>query len=974
MRTKTKKSIAIAILIALAIICFSALPVLSKPAYATTEPAENESYELLSEDGTSKTGLYAGTGVSSAEFLSVGYSVNSKMLYLNGFFDNKAAVIAFPEINTANYRYMDLLVYKNVNYAITMSTFKNDANYTADKVATNSYAFNNAGGVLYKGYVRINIAELADENGKISSFIIRHESSDTESSVVGNLNILSATVQPYNDYTLKIDGIDMVNGTAGAGANFATLITHTPSGKLYANNYTRGTAVSLKFGTVINVADYKTLELNMCFYNMGMAYDFYIEGYKYGTANLSEVDPSALLYINHNPEFHKPVSSGGTPYVLKINLEDFADDNGNVQGIILYHLSDDRATDLNACSLYIFESYVKKAADTTAENKRWPSEVQGIAYTKNFDTKGHDRIVFTFDAPMFSATPSEITVDDKLVNGFAKNVLINGTELVKGDILSATAGYEGSKKKLALTVNGLINNEGEDLIQYKKGATLIVADKNGGESQFFARENKEYLISRALGDGETMNLGVYSYVKDVGAVYSASATVINIRFNIAVGSLSSCNPLENIYIGTTKLSSNAAVTCKVSDTDETVLSVTIPQSSGVLATDGSNVLTIESGMATENVYITENSVYEQKSADNTLWFIQSEKPVYVLWVQDFDVSETTANFTLKLSAEYTGEDITGFNIVTFDKIKINGKALSEILVEDASANVVLSGQFLKITVSATSFTLTDTDRITVEKGFAVPYGGTVGKTVAFKYVSLWEEFEHVTDISDIESKLTTVNVKMIETPSEAVDKATYIMVTFAQPVSYRFYPYVHRHAKYISNRYKDFPTTNPSDLYISQLSQYGITDSVLDNIVFDGKTIREWIEYDKRTSTDWENSIDVRFLGTGVEMADRIQICFNTNSSAVMDLSKTHTMEIKEGFITPNLQRVDKSVTYSWDVLNKCWTGFSANSTETDQEQQQPEKTSGCGSALAVDAYVLSVMVTLLAGIILTAKATAKKR
>lgn len=1241
--TKTKRFVLAMLFGVVTVFCFSALLFFNTSVKAEEAP---QSYELVA--GTSTDGLYAGTSQSSASSTAVGYSANLKALYINEFLNGKYAVIAFPEIDTAIYKYIDLLIYKNVNYGITLSIFKNDSSYSPTSVATNSYAFNNAGGVGFKGYVRVNLTELADANGKISSLIIRHETSNTQTEASGfQICILSAIVQPIVDYSLKIDGVDIVAGNA-QGAEFVTPVVHTDTNKIFANGFSRGKAVCLKFGKAINIADYKTLELNLAFNGLSTPLDYYLTAYKYDTANVSAVEPDGRYHLADDPAINNKDSSKFIPHVLQIKLSDFADESGFVQGIILVHYSDSKAddfsnlslyvfeskvlraeaqsqivkwqnaltgleynknsdgkdkivftfaekltdsqvavtvdntfeteflshvlindvalsvadvvsasvsgkdltiianskienlgkdiikieeasltvsgfkytlnketffeitevisdggkvslvpvyfdyalkingadiadgqksqganfiklvpdvpkklyanafsrgsavsikfakpidssiyktlelrlclfglseklnyyiegyrygvsdistespsarfyiendpvvnpkdvpftvnvpleafadsdgfvrgivlhhlfdsrlTDTNLLNLFVYESYVKKAVSEISQLKSWKTELDGVDYQKGFDA--NDKIILHFNTPMFEGSDTVLSVDDAFVSDFLSCLSINGAKIKKADVLSAVGAYNGNANSLALTIKSYINNDANDVVQLKAGAKFTVKYENQTETEFFTKENSEYIFTRVLNAGETLSLGVYSYVMNVGAKYSADNTVIGIEFNIAVGDISGYAPLNNIYIDDVKLSSYAQIDCAISADAPNVLNVTIPNSLDILKADGSSFLTIKRGLATEKVYVTEDSVYDQMDAGSAYWFIRTQEPVYVLWVENFNLDNVYGSFSIKLSAEYTGADVVGFDIVTFNKIKINGKTLSDILKEDDGAQVVLSGAYLNVYISAKGyshcFTLSDTDRITIEKGFAVPYSGAVNANSEFVYDPLWEEFAHVKDLSDIEGKIIDVNVEAVETDKAGKD-LTSLMVTFSEPIAYRFFPYAHRHVADLADIMKGFATSNPSDIYLSQMSKYGMLDSVLTNIVYDGKTLREWIEYDKRTSTEWRNSVEVRFLGPSLGFEDRIQIFFYSNSSALMDAQKTHTLEIKEGFLTPNLQRLDKSVTYSWDVLNERWVGINSLKEQTPEENDE-----GCKS-FAFSDTILPLVVSI---------------
>ena len=170
---------------------------------------------------------------------------------------------------------------------------------------------------------------------------------------------------------------------------------------------------------------------------------------------------------------------------------------------------------------------------------------------------------------------------------------------------------------------------------------------------------------------------------------------------------------------------------------------------------------------------------------------------------------------------------------------------------------------------------------------------------------------------------------MVESDRESLENGTtMIFVKFAYPCSYRFYPFMQMHVSMMPSRLESISATNPSDLFLSEMALYGVFDSVLDKLYFDGLSMREWMLKDKRMNVDWKNIVDIRFLGTGFNDGYSMQFTFSKNSSASQFTKGEHTIEFKAGFITPNLNVLQKDVKYQWNETLRKWEGVSTAAEE----------------------------------------------
>lgn len=317
------------------------------------------------------------------------YKNSSEKYYVNGFKRLCATTV-----------YLNKPVYKTEVYSITVNFSKNmgnetqfdfypnlesvtvgniaDSKHTAISIATNGV----------KDTTTIRIADLADENGKVSSFVIVHTTDNRADDFAMTLNLFDFTLQTVADVTadnvLALDGKDMINGTSAA-SNSVGFITNTSAGKMYANNLLKGYAATVKFGTAIDTELWKTLELQLNILglsNLSNKYTFYLDLYKSGATDFTHGAATARYTVTNSLNTAEENSFSSK---IVINLEDFANEKGLVESVTIVHY--DNSGNAAFGNLSVFESYL-------SSEKFISSEISDGEYTMSMPEKTSENKVF----------------------------------------------------------------------------------------------------------------------------------------------------------------------------------------------------------------------------------------------------------------------------------------------------------------------------------------------------------------------------------------------------------------------------------------------------------------------------------------------------------------------------------------------------------------------------------------------------
>lgn len=332
---------------------------------------------------------------------------------------------------------------------------------------------------------------------------------------------------------------------------------------------------------------------------------------------------------------------------------------------------------------------------------------------------------------------------------------------------------------------------------------------------------------------------------------------------------------------------------------------------------------------------------------------ESVADLHVLWIQDYQNDGETATFAIKTTANNT-QVLENFQSKAFEYITINGYTLTEILSADKAAHIQLDGVFLRLTISASGYKYclseSNKDRIIIEKGFSFISGEVTPYDFIYTWDDIFEKYMVIPDSSLLdESQCNNALLRDIvfDTTNERQ-----LFIHFSYPIGMEYMPCIQYDPEGMAQQFRAVGWSDPSDLYISQLSLFGIRDSILNNILVDGKSLYEWLEEDGTYVADPENLVKIAVHGTGRDRGRYLTIEFGTASSCLLSNNETHTLTLKGGLIFPSLYRLNDDVTMVYDADTDIWGAQSAEK-EFENLPIQPEE-SGCNGTI-IDTGLVSL-------------------
>ena len=334
--------------------------------------------------------------------------------------------------------------------------------------------------------------------------------------------------------------------------------------------------------------------------------------------------------------------------------------------------------------------------------------------------------------------------------------------------------------------------------------------------------------------------------------------------------------------------------------------------------------------------------------------------LHVLWIQDYHNNGEIAGFSIKTTAKNT-QVRDDFQSDSLDYVTVNGYTLTEILLADATASVRLDGAFLQVTVSAEGYAYcleeTENDRIVIEKGFSFISGEVTPYDFSYTYDAVFEKYMVIPDPSLIdESRITSALLRdvVFDTTNERQ-----LFVHFSYPVCLEYISCVQYDSESMAEQFRNIGWSDPNDLYISQLSLFGIRDSILNNVLVDDKSLAEWMEYDGAYVADPESLVRIAFHGTGRDRGRYMTIEFGYASSCVLSNNESHKLTLKKGLIFPTLARLNRDVTLVYDPETDIWGSEHPETPIYSGDVQAGEES--CASALTGTGAVVFSMGAILA-------------
>ncbi len=917
--------------------------------------AEEETPSLPPEDKTLTIQTDIMVDVSSeslkVEGLTLGINANYGGTPNKGFATvvrGESLVVKFKEeIDVTKYSAITLNLSKNVMSNAVFALYKNDSGETTAKDTIKCTTLSAPQGFT------VLLANYADEGGKVNSLVIEHLSDEVSGTEVDTFQIFvyDCVLTNVYDYSLKINNEDMVNGDITVpDTNKKNFIVNTPTEKLFCNGFSKNGLSAIKFGKPINSRIFKTLNLNVFINGISSStFNFYYAIYSTEITDISTAVPAMRVSIPNG----KDVS-------IEIDLTAIADETGMVDGIVFYHVDNTRPTDFANISFWVYESEVLMREPVASEYE-WNVGVSKVEYSNNFDGQGDNKIIVTFDEKIFDNVETVIN-DADCIRNLAENVLINGEYLSKDDCLKEyVVAYGGDASKCALIFDRELNGNGHDTLSLCENAPITF-----GLATY--KFNADYNCVLVYSDSSLVPVHEYSEILSVNAEYNNSTTKLNVLFDKKIGSITvdGCKIEDLIYVNGVKASSSSDITVTAHQSNLKRLVISVSKSSEILKNDGTDILKIENGFTTQNIYLKQTGEYVQHQASSSCWYLISQDELEVYYIQNFAKNESDderqqyATFEIKFSTPYGGTDIDAYKMDVFDKILVNGQTLNEILLEETQnrqyrARITVSGDLVKVQIPLNK--LNGNDTITVLKDFTLPQGGVVKKDVSFKYDSLFEEFSVIPDRSSFPYVGNTIN--LIESDS-LTDTWTSLFLRFGDIVS-EGYVILGSHESVLSSVSKTQPVLQLSDKYVSQLAKAGVLESALDYILIDGVSIRDIMLKDKEHYGKLTDFVAVSYHGNGFNKGLVMSISLRDGCQSILDPNVTHSITLKKGFVTFFLTTITDDVTYYYNTEIKKW---QTQPMQTDSG----ETGKGCSGIVSQAGTIVAVTLITVSAVIVTKK------
>ncbi|MBQ2701510.1 MAG: hypothetical protein IJF64_00830, partial [Clostridia bacterium] len=800
-------------------------------------------------------------------------------------------------------------------------------------------------GFREKCFADVPVQKIADENGKARSVIVKcydgGKGASMQMYVFGGRAIVETVME--GDYTLPIDGESVIPGAySGGDAVSVTGVSHLETEKIFFNGFKAGQVAQIVFPTPVNAKTHKTLKLPLSAFGASNVYNYSLAIFPSGCDNVTTAFPVGRYTLQ---TAIKTTVDVATELVLKTS--DYADDLGKVRSLTVLYVGDDSGKN-DGCNLFLFGASV-----LVAESEAY-TDYSGLVQVSQATVKntGEDyALKFVFNATL-SKTALEMNFDD--LEGFFSALKVNGAPLEKEGVNK----IEVSANELTVYLKkASIENRGEDTVSLLSSGEITIpkSAENAVSATYTLAIDLDLILTQPLASGQEAAMETFARVERVSCEYGKEASVLRVRFSSEIFGVTDAAKDKILLNGKTLTELNAQV-----EFEKNVLLITVDTDCLKTAT-GNAELTIQKGFKAEGAYINETVVYYSFSEQDELWFLKTEEELTLLWVESFEVDDEYAVVTFKTTARIDEE--TDFSKSSaLRHVLINGKPLTEIINESGNS-VVIDGRFLTVTLSVASSGLkgVETDRIVIQKGFALPSGGTTKREKVYAYSAVWETFEVVSETEEVKQLNKIITVDKVETATNSTEESLYLHVIFNLPISYRYMRGMHKDLSLCANGF-----ASVTDLMLSDLAYYGVITTVGENILFDGKTLNQWlIEF--RGANNWADIVNVEFLGISAsganyEFCKRMQITLHLGKE-YLDDSVPHTIEFREGLVSPSLQMLEKTFKYKWDVELQAWVGDVEQIETPKTEVSKKQSSSGCSSTLGLGGvWTVGAAVTLWSG------------
>ena len=284
----------------------------------------------------------------------------------------------------------------------------------------------------------------------------------------------------------------------------------------------------------------------------------------------------------------------------------------------------------------------------------------------------------------------------------------------------------------------------------------------------------------------------------------------------------------------------------------------------------------------------------------------------VFWIEDYrkDVDSGDTYFTVKTDSVNTVK-FSDFNSDSLKFMKINGTDLFG-MIESGKASAELDGAMLKVKIIAadngSAIKGEPSDKILIEKGFFYPTGETTACDYEFLYDIVFKKFI-MTANAEISERFADRGTVLYDINSDNYNYRA-IWIHFTYPITTTYMHHIQYDAESYAKYMRKIGSSAPTDSACAELTLTGVRDSLLDNIVFDGKTLREWMIFDKDNVRDPENLVQLS-LHASYDRGTLLVLEFSPASSCDPSEEGLHTLELKDGLIFPTGVKLTGTHKYS---------------------------------------------------------------
>ena len=267
-------------------------------------------------------------------------------------------------------------------------------------------------------------------------------------------------------------------------------------------------------------------------------------------------------------------------------------------------------------------------------------------------------------------------------------------------------------------------------------------------------------------------------------------------------------------------------------------------------------------------------------------------------------------------------------------ILINGKTISQINAQDVIEKTDGSGttgpaiqahyqngslQLYIFANAADRLKLDGTDTITFKSGFTTPSGHSFSDDITYRYDAINQYWCTGEEKPDFQTTPIHVNNVSGLTFKPLEDNNVSFDITFDSPITYRPLSYINDPIAWLRNiSAQNNPPFTYSDAELESLAEYGITGSFLDDILINGKSVRQMM----KDETDLSFTPVTILVHIGQTDLSSINFTFGgggVNKVTKDSLKNGMKLEIKPGLLTPLGGEVTEDTVYYYDYSTNSW-------------------------------------------------------